>query len=228
MAKSRDNGGNIIFEWCNVLDEILGDDNGVNGARIRSVADDATREIAVAGVFIAIGHTPNTSLFQSQLEMRGDYLITRSGGDGDATATSVAGVFACGDVMDHVYRQAVTSAGTGCMAALDADRYFKNIMSGDDDDGDLFRREMASLQVNKRSAAASVVRRRQHDDRFDEPANDDSGVLTDKTSQGDYVEFARGGLQKKVMRKLKRGDYEATDDLDFTRTHHRRSRAASQ
>ena len=88
-------------------------------------------------------------------------------------------------------------------------------MSGDDDDGDLFRREMASLNVNRRSAATSVVRRRQHDHRFDEPANDDSGVLTDKTSQGDYVEFARGGLQKKVMRKLKRGDYEATDDLDL-------------
>jgi len=128
-AKTVDHGGNISIEWRQVLDEVLGDDSGVTGVRLRGVQDDALRELAVAGVFIAIGHTPNTELFKGQLAMRGDYLVTRGGvggdGDGGATATDIAGVFACGDVIDPVYRQAVTSAATGCMAALDADRYLK-------------------------------------------------------------------------------------------------------
>ena len=126
MAKTTANGGNITIEWNHVLAEVLGDESGVTGMEIKNVNDHATREIPLMGVFIAIGHTPNTGLFSGQLEMKGDYLITRGGTDGDATCTSVAGVFACGDVMDHVYRQAVTSAGSGCMAALDADRYLKN------------------------------------------------------------------------------------------------------
>ena len=126
MAKTIANGGNITIEWNHVLAEVLGDESGVTGMEIKNVNDHATREIPLMGVFIAIGHTPNTSLFSGQLEMKGDYLVTRGGTDGDATRTSVDGVFACGDVMDHVYRQAVTSAGSGCMAALDADRYLKN------------------------------------------------------------------------------------------------------
>ncbi len=114
---------NIRFEWNQTLDEILGDDSGVNGARIRSREDDSTKELDVQGVFIAIGHKPNTDIFQGQLDMNGGYIVIQSGLEGNATATSVPGVFAAGDVSDHVYRQAVTSAGFGCMAALDAEKY---------------------------------------------------------------------------------------------------------
>ncbi len=115
--------GNVRMEWSHTLDEILGDAKGVSGARLRSTADQSTHDVDVAGVFIAIGHTPNTQLFEGQLEMVNGYIITEAGRDGNATATSVPGVFAAGDVQDHVYRQAVTSAGSGCMAALDAERY---------------------------------------------------------------------------------------------------------
>ncbi|MEM7562263.1 MAG: thioredoxin-disulfide reductase [Pseudomonadota bacterium] len=126
MEKSTQNGGNVSIQWNSVLDEILGDDSGVTGMRLKNVVDESTTKVDLMGVFIAIGHTPNTSLFVDQLEMQGNYLVTRGGSNGDATATSIEGVFAAGDVMDHVYRQAVTSAGTGCMAALDADRYLKS------------------------------------------------------------------------------------------------------
>ncbi len=119
--------GNVVIEWDHVLDEVLGDDNGVTGVRLRSTKSSATKELDVNGVFIAIGHTPNTDLFEGQLEMRNGYIVTKSGLNGDATATSVPGVFAAGDVMDHVYRQAVTSAATGCMAALDAERYLDTL-----------------------------------------------------------------------------------------------------
>ncbi len=119
--------GNVVMQWNHVLDEVLGDDAGVTGVRVRSKLDDTTKDIDVHGVFIAIGHTPNTALFEGQLEMRNGYIVTRGGMDGDATATSVPGVFAAGDVMDHVYRQAVTAAGTGCMAALDAERYLESL-----------------------------------------------------------------------------------------------------
>ena len=115
--------GKIELALDATLDEILGDDSGVTGIRLRSTADDSTREIALHGVFIAIGHKPNTDIFEGQLEMEGGYLVTQAGRSGNATATSVPGVFAAGDVQDHIYRQAVTSAGTGCMAALDAERY---------------------------------------------------------------------------------------------------------
>ncbi len=123
MAKTIENGGNIEVAWDSVLDEVLGDDSGVTGMRIKNVKSDETTDIDLMGVFIAIGHSPNTSLFDSQLDMENGYLITRGGTKGDATMTSLPGVFAAGDVMDHIYRQAVTSAGTGCMAALDAERY---------------------------------------------------------------------------------------------------------
>jgi len=126
MAKTVENGGNVEIKWDNELQEVLGDDSGVTGMRIKNKKTDEQQDIGLMGVFIAIGHTPNTSLFVDQLEMAGNYLITRGGTAGDATVTSVPGVFAAGDVMDHVYRQAVTSAGTGCMAALDADRFLKN------------------------------------------------------------------------------------------------------
>ncbi|MFN3903747.1 thioredoxin-disulfide reductase [Rehaibacterium terrae] len=115
--------GKIEIIWDHTVDEVLGDDSGVTGMRIRSTKDDSTREIAVQGFFVAIGHTPNTSLFEGQLEMKNGYLKIRSGLEGMATQTSVEGVFAAGDVADQVYRQAVTSAGFGCMAALDAERF---------------------------------------------------------------------------------------------------------
>lgn len=115
--------GNVKIEWNNVLDEVLGDDSGVTGVRIKSTVDGSTKDISVQGVFIAIGHHPNTQIFEGQLDMANGYIKVKSGLDGDAMATSVPGVFAAGDVIDHVYRQAVTSAGTGCMAALDAERY---------------------------------------------------------------------------------------------------------
>ncbi|MCB1762011.1 MAG: thioredoxin-disulfide reductase [Gammaproteobacteria bacterium] len=115
--------GKITIAWECVLDEVLGDETGVTGMRIKSVTDGSIREIELHGVFIAIGHKPNTDLFAGQLEMKHGYLSVKGGADGDATQTSIAGVFAAGDVMDHVYRQAITSAGAGCMAALDAERY---------------------------------------------------------------------------------------------------------
>ena len=115
--------GKVELVLDSTLDEVLGDDSGVTGMRVRSVKDGATRDIALQGVFIAIGHQPNTQIFEGQLDMEGGYIVTRSGRDGNATATSIPGVFAAGDVQDHIYRQAVTSAGTGCMAALDAERY---------------------------------------------------------------------------------------------------------
>jgi len=115
--------GNVTLELDSVLDEVLGDDSGVTGIRIRNVKDDSTKEIELMGVFIAIGHKPNTGIFEGQLEMEGGYLKVKSGTEGNATQTSVEGVYAAGDVMDHVYRQAITSAGTGCMAALDAERF---------------------------------------------------------------------------------------------------------
>ena len=119
--------GKVNIAWNHTIDEILGDDAGVTGVRMRASAGNATRSIDVDGVFIAVGHVPNTQLFDQQLEMRGGYIIVKGGSDGGATGTSVAGVFAAGDVADHVYRQAVTSAGTGCMAALDADKYLERL-----------------------------------------------------------------------------------------------------
>ncbi len=119
--------GNVRLEWNHVLDEVLGDDTGVTGIRMRGTLDQATRELEVAGVFIAIGHTPNTQLFEGQLPMENGYITVASGLQGNATATAVPGVFAAGDVMDHVYRQAVTSAGSGCMAALDAEKYLDSL-----------------------------------------------------------------------------------------------------
>jgi len=119
--------GNVSIEWNHTLDEVLGDDSGVTGIRLRSTTDDSSKEYDVHGVFIAIGHSPNTALFEGQLEMNGGYIKILTGLDGNATATSVEGVFAAGDVADHIYRQAITSAGTGCMAALDAERYLDNL-----------------------------------------------------------------------------------------------------
>jgi thioredoxin reductase (NADPH) len=119
----REQSGNVTIMWDHVLEEVLGDDSGVTGMRIRNVKTDDTTDIDLAGVFIAVGHAPNTGIFEGQLEMSGGYIKVRSGTDGYATATSVPGVFAAGDVADHVYRQAVTSAGFGCMAALDAERW---------------------------------------------------------------------------------------------------------
>jgi thioredoxin reductase (NADPH) len=123
MEKSRT--GNVEIRWHQQLDEVLGDDSGVTGVRLRDARDGATTELALQGAFIAIGHSPNTELFTGQLEMANGYIVTRSGLSGQATATSVPGVFAAGDVQDHVYRQAITSAATGCMAALDAQRYLE-------------------------------------------------------------------------------------------------------
>lgn len=118
--------GNIKIEWNHQLDEVLGDNTGVTGIRIKNTQDGSTKEIELMGVFIAIGHKPNTDIFAGQLEMEHGYLVTQGGRDGNATATSIEGVFAAGDVQDHIYRQAITSAGSGCMAALDAERYLKS------------------------------------------------------------------------------------------------------
>jgi thioredoxin reductase (NADPH) len=128
---ARQKEGKVDIRWNHTVDEVLGDGAGVNGLRIRSTAgDDGTDTLPVTGVFIAIGHQPNTQLFNGQLEMRGGYLVVKSGLDGNATATSIPGVFAAGDVADSVYRQAITSAGSGCMAALDADRYLESLDHG--------------------------------------------------------------------------------------------------
>lgn len=121
LEKAR--SGNIEIIWNHQLDEVLGDASGVTGLRLKSTTDSSHREVAVTGVFIAIGHKPNTEIFKDQLEMSNGYIKVQSGLTGNATATSVEGVFAAGDVSDHIYRQAITSAGTGCMAALDAERY---------------------------------------------------------------------------------------------------------
>ncbi len=115
--------GNVKILWNSALDEVLGDPTGVTGMRVRNVIDHTTQDIELQGVFIAIGHQPNTQLFEGQLELHNGYIKVQSGSDGNATATSVPGVFAAGDVMDHVYRQAITSAGSGCMAALDAEKF---------------------------------------------------------------------------------------------------------
>ena len=119
--------GNVTIEWNHELDEVLGDNTGVNKIRVKNTQDGSTKEIDVMGVFIAIGHKPNTAIFEGQLEMNHGYLKVKSGTEGNATATSVPGVFAAGDVADHIYRQAITSAGSGCMAALDAERYLDNL-----------------------------------------------------------------------------------------------------
>ncbi len=115
--------GNVELMWDHVVDEVVGDDSGVNGLRIKNVNNEALQTLDVQGVFIAIGHSPNTQIFTGQLDMIGGYITVQSGQQGNATQTSIPGVFAAGDVMDHVYRQAITSAGTGCMAALDAEKY---------------------------------------------------------------------------------------------------------
>lgn len=123
QVKQRAASGNIEIRWNSTLDEVLGDATGVTGMRLRSTKDNTTDDVALAGVFIAIGHRPNTELFVDQLDMAGGYIKVQSGLGGNATATSIPGVFAAGDVMDHVYRQAITSAGSGCMAALDVEKY---------------------------------------------------------------------------------------------------------
>jgi len=125
MAKVAE--GKVDIRWNHTLDEVVGDDSGVTGIHIKAAADGKVTSLDVHGVFIAIGHKPNTSLFEGQLDMRNGYIKTHSGQEGMATATNVPGVFAAGDVQDHVYRQAVTSAGTGCMAALDAQRYLESL-----------------------------------------------------------------------------------------------------
>ena len=124
---ARSEGGNVTIEWDHVLDEVVGDEMGVTGMRIRNVADQSIKAVTLDGVFIAIGHTPNTTIFDGQLVMNSGYIKVHGGSDGNATATSVPGVFAAGDVADSIYRQAVTSAGSGCMAALDAERYLDSL-----------------------------------------------------------------------------------------------------
>jgi thioredoxin reductase (NADPH) len=125
-AKTK-NGGNTRIVWNNVVDEVIGDESGVTGVRLRDTKTNAAQDVAVHGVFVAIGHTPNTQIFEGQLDMAGGYIKVKGGSEGNATETSVPGVYAAGDVADHVYRQAVTSAGTGCMAALDAEAFLEAI-----------------------------------------------------------------------------------------------------
>jgi thioredoxin reductase (NADPH) len=119
--------GKVVLHWHRTLDEVIGDDKGVTGIRIKDTASESTESLTLDGVFIAIGHTPNTGIFEGQLGMESGYITIKSGVEGEATATSVPGVFAAGDVADHVYRQAITSAGFGCMAALDAEKYLDGL-----------------------------------------------------------------------------------------------------
>ncbi len=123
----RVKSGNLRVEWNQALDEVLGDKTGVTGIRIKGTTESSTKDMPLKGVFIAIGHTPNTQIFDGQIDMANGYIKTKSGNNGNATATNIPGVFAAGDVQDHVYRQAVTSAGTGCMAALDAQKYLEDL-----------------------------------------------------------------------------------------------------
>jgi thioredoxin reductase (NADPH) len=125
--KEKAENGNVVLHYNRTLDEVLGDEMGVTGIRIKATDSDETENLDLAGVFIAIGHKPNTDMFAGQLEMKDGYLVVESGLNGNATQTSVPGVFAAGDVCDHIYRQAITSAGTGCMAALDAERFLDNL-----------------------------------------------------------------------------------------------------
>jgi len=127
LTAKTQNGGNTRILWNHVVDDIIGDESGVTGVRVRDLKRDAADQLPMQGVFIAIGHTPNTQIFEGQLDMAGGYIRVKGGSEGNATATSVPGVFAAGDVADHVYRQAVTSAGTGCMAALDAEAYLEGV-----------------------------------------------------------------------------------------------------
>ena len=129
LQKKLFDKGNVAVRWNQVLDEVLGDAKGVTGIRTRDVSTGTTEKLDVQGLFIAVGHTPNTDVFQGQLEMKGGYILTRGGSEGNASATSIPGVFAAGDVQDHVYRQAVTSAGSGCIAALDAEKYLEGYAS---------------------------------------------------------------------------------------------------
>jgi thioredoxin reductase (NADPH) len=126
----RQKAGVVDIVWNHAVEDVLGDDSGVTGLRVAATDGSGARDLAVTGVFIAVGHTPNTQIFEGQLDMTGGYIVVKSGIEGGATATSVPGVFAAGDVADHVYRQAVTSAGTGCMAALDADKYLEQLDAG--------------------------------------------------------------------------------------------------
>lgn len=123
----KEKAGKVTIKWNSTLDEVLGDKTGVTGMRVKNTSSGASEDIPLTGVFIAIGHKPNTDLFAGQLEMDGGYLVTQCGRQGNATATSIPGIFAAGDVQDHIYRQACTSAGTGCMAALDAERYLDSL-----------------------------------------------------------------------------------------------------
>jgi len=127
LQKKLFDRSNVTMRWNHVLDEVLGDAKGVAGVRIKDIQSGATQQIEVQGLFIAVGHTPNTGIFEGQLEMKGGYIVTRGGSEGNASATSVQGVFAAGDVQDHVYRQAVTSAGSGCIAAIDAEKYLDGL-----------------------------------------------------------------------------------------------------
>jgi thioredoxin reductase (NADPH) len=126
----RQRQGKVKLLWNHAVDEILGDDNGVNALRVVSALSKQKLDLDVTGVFVAVGHAPNTQLFANQLEMKNGYLVVKTGSAGNATQTSIPGVFAAGDVADHVYRQAITSAGTGCMAALDADKYLDQLKAG--------------------------------------------------------------------------------------------------
>src|SRR5438105_4878265 len=127
LQKKLFDRGNVTMRWNHVLEEVLGDAKGVAGIRIKDIQTGATQQIDLQGLFIAVGHTPNTGIFEGQLEMKGGYIVTRGGSEGNASATSIPGVFAAGDVQDHVYRQAVTSAGSGCIAAIDAEKYLDGL-----------------------------------------------------------------------------------------------------
>ena len=154
----REREGRIRLAWNHTLDEVLGDATGVTGVRLKSTLDDSTETLELTGVFIAIGHSPNTGIFDGQLDMRDGYVTVKSGLDGDATATSVPGVFAAGDVSDHVYRQAITSSATGCMAALDAERYLEGQIGAAYGAGEVVEVRADALVEADAPAGADAVR----------------------------------------------------------------------
>ncbi|KAG0775560.1 hypothetical protein G6F22_013209 [Rhizopus arrhizus] len=224
MAKVEN--GNMALKTFHTLEEVLGDDSGVTGVRVRHVDTGVTEDMPVTGAFIAIGHQPNTEIFQGQLEMKDGYIVTKSGLSGMATMTSVPGVFAAGDVQDHVYRQAITSAGTGCMAALDAQRWLENAGHAPLDDMAAFQRTMKSVTPIKAAARAEhkpvaepAPALRRANALGETPSRADAGVsdggeITHLLSEGGTA-FVRSDAAPDTARNLRRGQWRAGAELDL-------------
>ncbi len=222
ISRSAENGGNISILWNHVVNEVIGDEMGVTGLRLSNVQSSMQQQIEVHGVFIAIGHLPNTQLFTNQLEMKEGYIVTKSGLHGGATATSIPGVFAAGDVSDHVYRQAVTSAGTGCMAALDAQKYLETCPLIMNSFGE-FEKEMGSLGVTPTPQPAKVnVNKSKPPLNHNHSIDADREVLAEAMctnpldsdhSHDSGEELRKPGLQTRDFSRLKQGKISREKEL---------------